>query len=141
MRLPRLTTRRVLVLVGVAMLALGQASSSAYRTYLRRSLVSEEFTLAEGIYRRKANVCEELSPRLREVASLAREMAKSASSDFERKKWLEMALKDEEKATLMEQLAVKHMTRADELASRATRLAQSAWRPWLPVDVDLPQPE
>ena len=86
--------------------------------------------LAEALYRKKANVCEEMSPKLREVAALAREMAKSATSDFERTKWLDMARAEELKAARFEHDAIVHMGRADLLASRAIELYRAAWQPW-----------
>ena len=65
------------------------------------------------------------------MATLAREVAKSASSDFERKKWLEMARIEEEKAVKLDHEAVQLMTRADYLAAQANEFSRLAWRPWL----------
>jgi hypothetical protein len=131
MRRPRLTTRRIIVLVGVLIVALGQVVSLAYQRYLRCQSLADEHALSEGVHRQKAATCEELAPKLRDVATLAREMAKSASSDFERSKWLEMARVEEEKAIKLDQEAIREMTMADKFASRANAMSRLAWSPWL----------
>jgi hypothetical protein len=132
MKLPRLTARRIILLVGILVIALGQAGSSAFQRYLRCQSQADDFASSEGLYRQKGRVCEELAPKLREVAALASEMAKSASSEFERRKWLEMARSEEEKANELDREALRLMSRADELASRADSHSRLAWRPWLP---------
>jgi hypothetical protein len=132
MKFPRLTARRIIPLVGVLVIGLGQMGSSAYQRYLRCQGRADDFTVAESLYRQRGSVCEELAPKLREVAALAREVAKSASSNFERTKWLDMAKSEEDKANDLDREAVRLMTRADYLAARADALSRSAWRPWQP---------
>lgn len=131
MKLPRLTTRRVIIAVGLVVIALGQTASWAYQRYLRCLVITDACTVSEGVFRQKASVSEELAIQLREVATLAREMSKSASSDFEKLKWLEMARSEDEKAKKLDEEAVRLMTRADEFASRANRFSRLAWSPWL----------
>jgi hypothetical protein len=128
----QLTARRIIIYVGVTIIAVAQTGSSAYQRYLHCQSMADTFEVTEAAFRQKASVCEELAPNLREVASLARELAKSASSNFERSKWLEMAHTEEEKATKLEHEAVRLMSQADLCASRANALTRLAWRPWLP---------
>jgi hypothetical protein len=122
----------MIIFVGVAIIAVAQTSSSAYQRYLRCQCKANTFEATEATFRRQASVCEELAPKLREVAALERELAKSASSNFERSKWLEMAHSEEEKATKLEHEAVRFMSQADQSASRADALTRLAWSPWLP---------
>jgi hypothetical protein len=131
-KLQRLRIPRIWILVGFVVISLGQAGSSAYQRYLRVAARAETCQVSEWTIREKAGVCEELAPKLREVAVLARELAKSASSDFERSKWLEMAHKEEDKATELEHESIKLMSQANQWAARANALSRLAWRPWLP---------
>jgi hypothetical protein len=112
-------------------LALAQSVSWSYQRYLRIQGLADDQLHAEALCRQKANVCEEMSPKLREVAALANEMAKSATSQFERTKWLNMAKAEEAKAVRFEHQAIELMGRADVLASQAVELSRAAWRPWV----------
>jgi hypothetical protein len=129
MKLPKITIPRLVVTIAV--ISSVQAGSLAYQRYLRCQVKAEELAITEATYRQKGGVCEELALNLREVAALAREVAKSASTDFERSKWLEMARTEEEKAIRLNQEAVQKMIRADQLASRVNALHRVSWRPWL----------
>lgn len=88
--------------------------------------------IGESLCRQRANVCEELALRLREVGVMAREMAKSATSDFERSKWLKMADIEEQKATRANREAADALVRAETRASRAEEFHRASWRPWAP---------
>jgi homoserine dehydrogenase len=131
MKLPRINARRMFFLVGVVVLGLGQLGSTLYQRYLECDNRAREHLLAEGVYRAKAESSEEVATNLREVAKLAREMAGSSASDFERTKWQEMARKEDEKADSLDEKAVQWMARADELAALAEQFARLGWRPWL----------
>jgi hypothetical protein len=131
MRRPRLTARRIIVLVGILVISLAQVGSLAFQRYLRCQGTADRLAMSEGLHRQRAATSEELAPKLREVAALAREVAKSASSDFERSKWLEMARVEEEKAAKLDQDAIREMTQADQYASRSEVFSRLAWRPWL----------
>jgi hypothetical protein len=139
MKIPRLIVRQVphytvlQVIVVVAVIALAQAGSSAIQRFMSCQAAADAFTMSEAVIRQKANVFQQLAPNLREVAGLAREVAKSATADFERSKLLEMAELEERKATRADREAVRLSVRADELAVRANQLYRASWRPWLPV--------
>lgn len=131
MKFPRITRLRL----GVLLLGLGLAQSASwnFQRYLRIQGLADEQVMAEALCRQKANVCEEMSPKLREVAALAREMVRSATSDFERIKWLDMAKAEEAKAARFEHEAIVLMGRANILAGRAVELSRAAWQPWSDV--------
>jgi hypothetical protein len=130
MKFPKLTTLQILIPIGLVVISLGWGGTSAYYHYLHYHFQADDFASTEAIYRRKGGVCEELAPRLREVAVMARELAKSASGDFERKKWLDMAHAEDEKADKLDQEAVRLLSHADALGARADALSRLAWRPW-----------
>jgi hypothetical protein len=130
-RRPRSTFLRIAIPIGVVAIALGQAASSAYQRYLRCQGKADDLALSESLYRRKAGVCEEMAPRLREVAALARELSGSATGDFERKRWLEMAQAEERKAAEADREAVRLIRLSDEMAARAYATSRLALRPWL----------
>jgi hypothetical protein len=133
MNRPRLTIRRLIVaLVLIAVVGLAQAGSSAIQGDLLRQGKAEEFASTEGTFRQRASVREELSRNLREVAALAREMAGSASAEFERARWLELARSEDEKATRLDREAVRMIAQADQMASRASVHYRASWRPWAP---------
>ncbi len=134
MKLPKITIPRLIVTIAV--ISSVQAGSSAYQKNICACRVkeAEELAITEATYRQKGSDCEELALKSREVAALERELAKlakSASTDFERSKWLEMARTEEEKAVRLDQEAVQKMIRADQLASRVNALHRASWRPWL----------
>jgi hypothetical protein len=129
MKIPRFTVRQVLIVVLV--IALTQAGSSTFQRYINLQANADALVASEGVFRQMASVRQELSPNLREVAALARELAKSASTHFERSKWLEMAQAEEDKATKADHEAVRLLIQADEQASRANRIYRASWRPWL----------
>ena len=131
MNIRDLRPRRLLILVGVAVVLIGQAGSAVYQRYLRCQSKVLELITSESSYRSKAGSLEKVATNLRAVASLAREMAGSSSSEYERKKWLDMALTRERKADKADVEAAQLMTRADQFASQADEFATLAWRPWL----------